>query len=86
MQRLLQSGELEDYFARQVPQEAYQNYVSGLGGLPIGSTSRESTPMHRNRFASGVGGAMSGAQIGALFGGAGAPIGAAIGGIGGLLF
>jgi len=66
---------------RNVPLEQLNIRLAALGGtqVPISSTQTSRTPTTGNPFVGGLGGAMSGAQLGSMFG----PIGTGIGAIGG---
>ena len=51
-------------FYQQRPRDMLSNYISQISGLPIsGSTQQTATPYFTNPVASGLGGAMSGAQF-----------------------
>jgi hypothetical protein len=66
---------------RNIPLEQLNIRLAALGGtqVPTSSTQTSRTPTSGSPFTAGLGGAMSGAQVGSMFG----PIGTGIGAIGG---
>lgn len=80
-QALLDQAENQYNLMRNVPLEQLNIRLAALGGtqVPTSSTQTSRTPTSGNPFVGGLGGAMSGAQLGSMFG----PIGTGIGAIGG---
>jgi hypothetical protein len=80
-QALLDQAENQYNAMRNVPLEQLNIRLAALGGtqVPTSSTQTSRTPTSGNPFIGGLGGAMSGAQLGSMFG----PIGTGIGAIGG---
>lgn len=95
--QLLQAGQLgESYeqaklqdamnrwnYGQNVPQQNLEQFMSYVYGAPRGSVT--STPVYRNTGAGILGGALTGASIGNVFGAPGAAVGAGLGGLLGLL-
>ena len=80
-QAMLDQAENQYNAMRNVPLEQLNIRLAALGGtqVPTSSTQTSRTPTSGNPFVGGLGGAMSGAQLGSMFG----PIGTGIGAIGG---
>ena len=86
-QRLLQAGQLQEYYQQQpynLRSQQLQDYAGILGTVPFGQNQQSSSPLYRNRAASATGGALSGAVVGSAVPGLGTGLGAGLGLIGGL--